>query len=145
MALQAVAYCAVSLPGIFHKKCGAEMIRGILTLVQKNVSLNLQAMAASCLGQFCAIEQISKKIFKNTLSDLVQWLLGLTNVDQPAVQTEVISAIGYLCRATKDDFAPFFNTIVQGLMGILSGPVMNNTISVHVSASVCLCKRFEGS
>lgn len=140
VALQAIAYLSVSLPTVFQKKCGVEVIRGILGLIQKNPCLRLQAMAASCLGQFCAVEMITKKIFKNTVADLVNWLMGLCSVDQPAVQTEAISAIGFLCRATKDEFGPFFHQIVQGMMDILNSPVVSNTISVHVSASTCLCR-----
>ena len=97
-------------------------------------------MIASCLGQFCAVEMITRKIFKNTLPDLVQWLFNLCTVNQPVVQTEAIAALGYLCRAVKDDFAPFFHQVVQGLLGILGEPVKNDTITVHVSASMCLCK-----
>ena len=97
-------------------------------------------MIASCLGQFCAVEMITRKIFKNTLPDLVQWLYNLCTVNQPVVQTEAIAALGYLCRAVKADFAPFFHQVVQGLLGILGEPVKNDTINVHVSASMCLCK-----
>ena len=61
----------------------------------------------------------------------------------PTVQSEAINAIGLLCRATKDDFAPFFHTIVQGLINILSGPVVPDNITVHSSASMCLCTSVE--
>lgn len=112
----------------------------MLALVHKNPCLRLQAMAASCLGQFCAVEMISKKIFKNSVSDLVQWLFNLCTVNQPAVQKEAISALGFLCRAVKDDFAPFYPQVVQGLLGILGEPVKNDMIDVHVAASLCLCR-----
>lgn len=140
VALQAIAYCSVALPTIFQKKCGKEVVNGLLNLVGKNPCLRLQAMAASCLGQFCATEMITKKIFTNTLPNLVNWLMTLCSVNQPAVQTEAINAIGFLCRATKDDFSPFFHNIVQGLLQILGSPVQNDTIQVHVAASVSLCR-----
>ena len=44
------------------------------------VYVALQAIAASCVGQFCAVELISKKIFKNTLPALVDWLFNLCSV-----------------------------------------------------------------
>lgn len=59
----------------------------------------------------------------------------------PSVQSEAISAIGNLCRATKEDFAPYFHTIIQGLLGILGTPANAETMNVHVAACVCLCRR----
>ena len=72
VALQSIAYVSVALEGTFQKKCGAQ--------VQRNPCLRVQAIAASCVGQFCAVEMISKKIFKNTLPALVEWLFSLCSV-----------------------------------------------------------------
>ena len=58
----------------------------------------------------------------------------------PSVQSEAISAIGNLCRATKEDFAPYFHTIIQGLLGILGSAATTETMNVHVAACVCLCR-----
>ena len=58
----------------------------------------------------------------------------------PDVQTEAISAISSLSRATKDDFASFFHMIVQGLLDILGKPVTSESINLHVAACGCLCK-----
>ena len=138
VALQAIAYVSLALAGLFQKKCGVEIINGIYNLIQKNPSMNVQAMIASCFGQFCAVDTISKKIFKDTLPNLVNWLLSLCGAPQPAVQTEAINAISHLSRATKNDFSPYFHQITQGLLNILGSPV-NDNISVHIAASSCLC------
>lgn len=63
---------------------------------------------------------------------------------QATVQSEAITSIGFLCRAAKDDFAPFFHQIIHGLMGILSSPVTPDVINVHVAACTCLCRRRRG-
>ena len=80
VALQAIAYVSVALEGVFQKKCGVQVIQGILGLGQRQPCLRVQAIAASCVGQFCAVELISKKIFKNTLPALVDWLFNLCSV-----------------------------------------------------------------
>ena len=138
VALQAIAFVSVALTGVFQKKAGAQVVQAILQLVQKNPCLRVQAIAASALGQFCSCEMITKKIFKNVLAPLVEWLTTLCAVTVPSVQSEAITAVGNLCRATKDDFTPFYHNIVQGLINILSGPVSPDSINVHVSACVCL-------
>ena len=63
---------------------------------------------------------------------------------QATVQSEAITASGCLCRAAKDDFAPFFHQIIHGLRGILSSPVTPDVINVHVAACTCLCRRRRG-
>ena len=80
VALQSIPYVSVALEGTFQKKCGAQVMQGILAMVQRNPCLRVQAIAASCVGQFCAVEMISKKIFKNTLPALVEWLFSLCSV-----------------------------------------------------------------
>ena len=80
VALQSIAYVSVALSGTFQKKCGSDVLQGILQLVQKNPCLRIQAIAASCVGQFCSCEMISKKIFKNLLEPLTQWLYSLCSV-----------------------------------------------------------------
>ena len=57
----------------------------------------------------------------------------------PSVQSEAIAAIGNVCRAAKEDFAPYFHTIIQGLLNLLSNPSTPDTINVHESAGVRLC------
>lgn len=59
---------------------------------------------------------------------------------QPSVQSEAISSIGFLARAAKDDFAPYFHRIIQGLLDILGSAVTPEVINVHVSACTCLCR-----
>ena len=149
VALQSIAFVSVALSGLFQKKVGTQIIQGILGLIQRQPCLRVQAIAASALGQFCNCEMISKKIFKSTLPALVEWLSSLCGARYrcaehiissiPSVQSEAITDIGNLCRATKDDFTPFYHSIVQGLIGILSGEVTPESISVHVSACGCLC------
>ena len=80
VALQAIAYVSVALPVTFQKKCGAQVLQSELQLVQKNPCLRVQAIAASCVGQFCSCEMISKKIFKNVLEPLTQWMYSLCSV-----------------------------------------------------------------
>ena len=80
VALQAIAYVSVALPVTFQKKCGAQVLQSVMQLVQKNPCLRVQAIAASCVGQFCSCEMISKKIFKNVLEPLTQWMYSLCSV-----------------------------------------------------------------
>lgn len=80
VALQAIAYVSVALPATFQKKCGAQVLQGVLQLMQKSPCLRVQAIAASCVGQFCSCDMISKKIFKNVLEPLTQWMYSLCSV-----------------------------------------------------------------
>lgn len=57
-----------------------QVIDSILSLVARNPCMRVQAMAASCFEQFCNCEMISKKIFKNRLAALMEWLLKLCSV-----------------------------------------------------------------
>ena len=77
VALQSIAFVSVALSGLFQKKAGTQIIQGILGLIQRQPCMRVQAIAASALGQFCNCEMISKKIFKSTLPDLVEWLSSL--------------------------------------------------------------------
>lgn len=77
VAVQAFAFLSTSLAGVFQKKSGAQMIQALLNLLQKQPCLRVQAVIASALGQFCNCEMISKKIFKNMLAPIVEWLTGL--------------------------------------------------------------------
>ena len=77
VAVQAMAFLATALTGVFQKKVGAQILQGCMQLIQKQPCARVQAVIASALGQFCNCEMISKKIFKNLLAPMVEWLVSL--------------------------------------------------------------------
>ena len=72
-----MAFISTALTGVFQKKVGAQILQGLMQLIQKQPCPRVQAVIASALGQFCNCEMISKKIFKNLLAPMVEWLVSL--------------------------------------------------------------------
>ena len=77
VAIQAMAFISTALNGTFQKKVGAQILQVCMQLIQKQPCPRVQAVLASSLGQFCNCDMISKKIFKNVLAPLVEWLVSL--------------------------------------------------------------------
>eukprot|EP01103_Thecamoeba_quadrilineata_P011595 TRINITY_DN279_c0_g1_i1.p1 TRINITY_DN279_c0_g1~~TRINITY_DN279_c0_g1_i1.p1 ORF type:complete len:1093 (+),score=229.45 TRINITY_DN279_c0_g1_i1:45-3323(+) len=122
--------------GPLQEKFSADILNGLMFLMQDTQNPRVQSHAASAIVNFC--EHCETEILKPYLPALMEKLMALVSLPNQLITEQAVTAVAAIADCVEDQFTPYYDGFVPYLKTIISHANTPDLLVLRGKALECI-------